>query len=94
MLFQYFKQYLGATSGFRKLVRSAFVPGGPWVNYNSPNRQSRIHEFTPKHQHGGLFTGSAAAASSAPRVIQSDKYIPATTEEAGAFEFGQFTNAD
>ncbi len=94
ILFQYFKQYIGATSGFRKLVRSAFVPGGPWVNYKSPSRQSRIHEFTPKHQHGGLFTGSAVAASSAPRVIQSDKYIPATTEEAGAFEFGQFTDAD
>ena len=94
MLFQYFKQYIGATSGFRKLVRSAFVPGGPFVNYKSPSRQARLHEFTPKHQHGGLFTGSAAAASSAPRVIQSDKYIPATTEEAGAFEFGQFTNAD
>lgn len=94
ILFQYFKQYIGATSGFRKLVRSAFVPGGPFVNYNSPSRQSRIHEFTPKHQHGGLFTGSAAAASSAPRIVQSDKYIPATTEEAGAFEFGQFTNAD
>ena len=75
MLFQYFKQYIGATSGFRKLVRSAFVPGGPFVNYKSPSRQARLHEFTPRHQHGGLFTGS-------------------TAEEAGAFEFGQFTNAD
>lgn len=94
MLFQYFKQYIGATSGFRKLVRSAFVPGGPFVNYKSPSRQARLHEFTPRHQHGGLFTGSAAATASAPRIVQSDKYIPATTEEAGAFEFGQFTNAD
>ena len=58
------------------------------------SRQARLHEFTPKHQHGGLFTGSAVAASSAPKVVQSDKYMPATTEEAGAFEFGQFTNAD
>ena len=58
------------------------------------SRQSRLHEFTPKHQHGGLFTGSAVAASSAPRVVQSDKYMPATTEEAGAFDFDEFTNAD
>ena len=58
------------------------------------SRQARLHEFTPRHQHGGLFTGSAVAASSAPKVVQSDKYMPATTEEAGAFEFGQFTNAD
>lgn len=58
------------------------------------SRQARLHEFTPKHQHGGLFTGSAVAASSAPRVVQSDKYIPATTEEAGAFQFGEFTDAD
>lgn len=58
------------------------------------SRQSRLHEFTPKHQHGGLFTGSAVAASSAPRVVQSDKYMPATTEEAGAFQFSEFTNAD
>lgn len=58
------------------------------------SRQARLHEFTPKHQHGGLFTGSAVAASSAPKVVQSDKYMPATTEEAGAFDFGEFTNAD
>ena len=58
------------------------------------SRQARLHEFTPKHQHGGLFTGSAVAASSAPKVVQSDKYMPATTEEAGAFQFGEFTNAD
>lgn len=58
------------------------------------SRQSRLHEFTPKHQHGGLFTGSAVAASSAPRIVQSDKYMPATTEEAGAFDFDEFTNAD
>lgn len=58
------------------------------------SRQARLHEFTPRHQHGGLFTGSAVAASSAPRVVQSDKYMPATTEEAGAFQFGEFTNAD
>lgn len=58
------------------------------------SRQARLHEFTPRHQHGGLFTGSAVAASSAPKVVQSDKYMPATTEEAGAFQFGEFTNAD
>lgn len=58
------------------------------------SRQARLHEFTPKHQHGGLFTGSATAASSAPKIVQSEKYIPATTEEAGAFEFSEFTGAD
>ena len=58
------------------------------------SRQARLHEFTPKHQHGGLFTGSAVAASSAPKIVQSEKYMPATTEEAGAFQFSEFTNAD
>ncbi len=51
------------------------------------SRNARIPEFTPtptpKHQHGGLFTGSAAPVTSAPRIVYSDHYAPATTEEAG-----------
>jgi hypothetical protein len=56
-------------------------------------RQAKLNEFAvsnnesvQKHQHGGLFTGSSVAASSAPRIVRSDTYIPATTEEAAVFD--------
>jgi hypothetical protein len=98
ILYNYFKQYLGRTSSFAKAMRvgpfGALTGFGLLAPTGQVSREARLHEFTPKHQQGGLFTGSAVAASSAPRIVQSDKYIPATTEEAGAFEFGQFTNAD
>ena len=32
--------------------------------------------------------------ASAPKIVQSDSYKPATTEEAGAFQFSEFTDAD
>ena len=91
-LFQYFKNYIGATSSWRKWI--GLRPLGIQLTGRPLNRQARIHEFTPKHQQGGLFTGSVAPTSSAPRIVQSDKYVPATTEEAGAFQFSEFTDAD
>ena len=64
-------------------------------NSRQASREERLDEFTPRsYQQGGLFTGSAAATTSAPKVIRSDRYTPAVTEEAGAFEFGQFDDSD
>lgn len=95
VLFNYFKNYIGRTSFWSKHVPFASNPFRHFgIGGGGQSRQARLHEFTPKHQQGGLFTGSAVAASSAPKIVQSEKYMPATTEEAGAFEFGQFTNAD
>lgn len=91
ILFNYFKEYIGKTSGFRKTMEHM---AGFGAFRKQVGRNARIHEFTPKHQHGGLFTGSTAAASSAPKIVQSDNYVPATTEEAGAFQFNEFTDAD
>lgn len=91
ILFNYFKEYIGKTSIPAKI--GSTVAG--WGAFRKQiGREARINKFTPKHQHGGLFTGSAVAASSAPRIVQSDKYMPATTEEAGAFQFNEFTDAD
>ena len=91
ILFNYFKEYIGNTSGFRKTMDHM---AGFGAFRKQVGRNARIHEFTPKHQHGGLFTGSTVAASSAPKIVQSDNYVPATTEEAGAFQFNEFTDAD
>lgn len=93
ILFEYFKSYIGSTSRAAKRFKVLALPGYGAFS-TRPGREARLHEFTPKHQQGGLFTGSAVAASSAPRVVQSDKYTPATTEEAGAFQFSEFTDAD
>jgi hypothetical protein len=58
------------------------------------SRDARLHEFARSYQQGGLFTGSAMPTASAPKIVQSDSYKPATTEEAGAFQFSEFTDAD
>ena len=93
ILFDYFKSYIGSTSRAAKRFKVLALPGYGAFS-TRPGRETRLHEFTPKHQQGGLFTGSAVAASSAPRVVQSDKYTPATTEEAAVFDVNNWTDAD
>lgn len=99
ILFNYFKNYIGRTEWYNKFGQIA--TGGPgltgyglWAPTGQMSRSGRLHEFARSYQQGGLFTGSAAPASSAPKIVQSDRYMPATTEEAGAFQFGEFNDAD
>lgn len=67
---------------------------GLFANQSQISQEERLNKFTPKHQHGGLFTGSAMPVSSAPKIMQSRNYMPASTEEAGALDFERFTDAD
>lgn len=94
-VYQYFKNYIGKTDILYKIGAGTGLYGfGLWSPSGQTSRQARLHEFTPKHQHGGLFTGSAVEATSAPKIVQSDKYIPATTEEAGVTDIANWTDAD
>lgn len=91
ILFNYFKEYIGDTSGIGKIMEHM---SGYGAFRKQIGREARIDEFTPKHQHGGLFTGNTAAISSAPKVVRSKNYTQATTEEAGVFDVNNWTDAD
>lgn len=88
VMYNYIAEYIGK-HGFLGIIGGGL------------GRQAKLNEFAvsnnesvQKHQHGGLFTGSSVAASSAPRIVRSDTYIPATTEEAAVFDINNWTDAD